>query len=198
MSCINIQVGCECIHYSLYESDQAGEITQKWHISLNGHTVNKITTLSVSVQRAVAWCLQDEPADQHSSCGPSSTAQSTALSGPGSAPSPQGYCWAAGGQSPGCRPPWPPHRWSGRSHTARCPAAFSLCIPYQAKHNKEFRTTQQQWGEEGPTNNFSQISSLCLENKRRKSSTTSEFKLICALNFIFLVTHCIKLLYALQ
>lgn len=80
-----------------------------------------------------------EPSRQRSapSYGPSSTAQSTALSAPGCAPGPQECCWAAGGRSPRCMPPWPPHRWSGKFHTVRCPAVSSLYNPCQSHGGRE-------------------------------------------------------------
>lgn len=70
------------------------------------------------------------------SYGPSSTVQSNALSAPGCAPCPQECCWEVGGQSPYCRPPWLPHRWSGRSHIAHCPAAFFPCSPFQSQRRQ--------------------------------------------------------------
>lgn len=77
-----------------------------------------------------------DPMRSPPSYGPSSTVQSTALSDPGCAPCPQECCWEVGGQSPYCRPPWLPHRWSGRSHIAHCPAAFFPCSPFQSQRRQ--------------------------------------------------------------
>lgn len=99
----------------------------------------KITTIYVWLSKYhLLIVLPLEPSRQSSasSYGPSSTAQSTALSAPGCALDLQECCWAAGGQSPRCRPPWLPHRWSGRSHTARCPAAFYLYNPCQSQRGQ--------------------------------------------------------------
>lgn len=77
-----------------------------------------------------------DPVRSPPSYGPSSTVQSNALSAPGCAPCPQECCWEVGGQSPYCRPPWLPHKWSGRSHIAHCPAAFFPCSPFQSQRRQ--------------------------------------------------------------